>query len=195
MPKSRYLHYYEQSICDTLISSGKVNCVMQLPCLKGLVIVASCSSGASNCSTQGGLALITGQRAKTVRAKRSIAAFDLREKEVVSCLVTLRGAQLHRFLDLLVTFVMPKWDFTAVNNSGRSLRDILGKKPNFAGLKHEKTSSTQYSTISFGQKQVFSFPSLEPYFSQLESTGGFNMHIMIDQKRCLHGDKAVIWGF
>ena len=185
MAKSRYLYHYEQSVCDTLISSGHIGCVMQLPSLQGLLMVASSNSNASSVTGQGALALITGQRAKTLRAKKSIAAFNLRENDVVSCLVTLRGAQLYDLLDLLVTEVMPRWPKIPVVNQ----------------INLENPATTFHNnSVCFGQSYMFTFPQLEPYFPQFESAGGFNVHMMINPKRYKAQGKVefgmrVIWGF
>ena len=202
MLKPRYLYYYQQSICDTLINSRRVSCVMELPSLQGLVAVQSCSPGASSVAAQGALSLITGQRAKALRAKKSIAAFNLRENDVVSCVVTLRGAQLYKFLDLLLTFVMPKWENSSKVFSGRSLQ-ITASVPEKNGNEKKtskhlglQTQRKKKNTISFGQSHIFSFPQLEPYFPQFESSGGFNMHIAINEKRnCQIPSSSLIWGF
>lgn len=54
------------------------------------------------------LALITGQKPVTRRARKSIAAFKLREGLPVGCSVTLRGDRMYEFLDRLITITLPR---------------------------------------------------------------------------------------
>ena len=213
MANSPYLYYYEQFICDTLICTRNIHSVMQLPYLQGVTCVASSSSGKHTCSTKGALELITGQRAKTTRARRSIAAFNLRENTIVSCQVTLRKHQLYSFLDLFVNFIMPQWDFTLKQNAEnmgtpethKGNQMSLGSREKRVPLRIHNLSlvssnlvfSTLTKTISFGQSNFFSFPQLFPYFPQFEFTKGCNMHIMVKPKRCTVASqgKNHIWGF
>ncbi len=65
------------------------------------------------------LTLIAGQKAVPTRARKSIAAFRLREGMTIGARVTLRGSRMFDFLDRLVTIAMPRVrDFRGV--SGRS---------------------------------------------------------------------------
>ncbi len=54
------------------------------------------------------LALIAGQRPAITRAKKSIAAFKLREGMPIGCRVTLRRDRMWHFLDRLVTVALPR---------------------------------------------------------------------------------------
>ena len=178
MPKSRYLYYYQHLVCDTLILSHNVRTPMDLPYLKGLVCVASCDTDTSQLVTKGALELTLAQRGASRLAKKSIAAFNLREMSVVSCQVTLRQAQLYVFLDLLATFVMPSLSWNRENNIPSSRRAAC-------------------HTISFGLSNFLDFPLLEPYFPQFESAKGCNINIMINPKsiRVTPSNFTHIWAF
>jgi large subunit ribosomal protein L5 len=63
------------------------------------------------------LASITGQRPVITRAKRSVAAFKLREGMQIGCMVTLRGDRMYYFLDKLINVALPR------------LRDFQGVSP------------------------------------------------------------------
>jgi large subunit ribosomal protein L5 len=64
----------------------------------------------------GDLALITGQKPVTTRAKKSIAAFKLREGMPIGAMVTLRGDTMYEFLDRLVSVALPRVrDFKGVS--------------------------------------------------------------------------------
>jgi large subunit ribosomal protein L5 len=54
------------------------------------------------------LTTIAGQRAQTRRARKSIAAFKLREGMPVGARVTLRGARMYEFLDRLNSIALPR---------------------------------------------------------------------------------------
>jgi large subunit ribosomal protein L5 len=63
------------------------------------------------------LASITGQRPVITRAKRSVAAFKLREGMQIGCMVTLRGDRMYYFLDKLMNVALPRIrDFQGVSS-------------------------------------------------------------------------------
>jgi large subunit ribosomal protein L5 len=65
------------------------------------------------------LARITGQRPVTTRAKKSIAAFKVRQGMPVGVMVTLRGEQMFEFLDRLMNIALPRVrDFRGVSPKG-----------------------------------------------------------------------------
>jgi large subunit ribosomal protein L5 len=65
------------------------------------------------------LGRITGQRAVTTRAKKSIAAFKVRQGMPVGTMVTLRGERMYEFLDRLLNIALPRVrDFKGVSPKG-----------------------------------------------------------------------------
>ena len=65
------------------------------------------------------LTAIAGQKAVVTRAKKSIAAFKLREGMAIGCRVTLRGERMWDFLDKLVNFALPRVrDFRGIPDRG-----------------------------------------------------------------------------
>ena len=70
------------------------------------------------------LGKITGQKPAVRQAKKSIAAFKLREGDVVGYQVTLRGKRMDTFLDKLIHVALPRTrDFRGIN---RSVVDEMG---------------------------------------------------------------------
>lgn len=70
------------------------------------------------------LSKITGQKAAPRKAKKSIAAFKLREGDVVGYQVTLRGKRMDTFLDKLIHVALPRTrDFRGIK---RSVVDQMG---------------------------------------------------------------------
>jgi large subunit ribosomal protein L5 len=75
-----------------------VNCVTR-DCVQNGKVVESIASD---------LQSITGQKPVTVRAKKSIASFKLRQGQALGCSVTLRGNRMYDFLDRLVNITLPR---------------------------------------------------------------------------------------
>jgi large subunit ribosomal protein L5 len=62
------------------------------------------------------LGQITGQKPVVTRAKKSIAAFKVREGQPIGAMVTLRGDRMYEFMDRLVNVVLPRVrDFKGVS--------------------------------------------------------------------------------
>jgi len=65
------------------------------------------------------LTAIAGQKAVVTRAKKSIAAFKLREGMPIGCRVTLRRTRMWDFLDRLMNFALPRVrDFRGISDRG-----------------------------------------------------------------------------
>ena len=63
------------------------------------------------------LTLITGQKPKITKAKKSVAQFHLREGQAIGAYVTLRGDRMWEFLDRLLTMALPRIrDFKGINS-------------------------------------------------------------------------------
>ena len=116
--------YNKQILPDILKETGKTN-RLAVPSLEKLVV----SMGFGRATTQGEkgrieevtqhLAQITGQKPVVTLAKKSVAAFKLREGMKVGAKVTLRGDRMFEFLDRLITVALPRVrDFRGVSNKG-----------------------------------------------------------------------------
>ncbi|MDR2503356.1 MAG: 50S ribosomal protein L5, partial [Deltaproteobacteria bacterium] len=65
------------------------------------------------------LTAIAGQKATVTKAKKSIAAFKVREGMSIGCRVTLRGSRMWDFLDKLFNFALPRVrDFRGIQDRG-----------------------------------------------------------------------------
>ncbi len=63
------------------------------------------------------LSALTGQKAVITRAKKSIAAFKVREGMPIGAMVTLRGDRMYEFLDRLINIALPRVrDFRGVSS-------------------------------------------------------------------------------
>jgi len=62
---------------------------------------------------------ITGQKPVTTRARKSVAAFKLRQGMAIGSMVTLRGARMYEFLDRLISIALPRVrDFRGISPNG-----------------------------------------------------------------------------
>lgn len=65
------------------------------------------------------LSLITGQRPVSIKAKRSVSNFKLREGMVIGVKVTLRDSRMYEFLDRFINVALPRVkDFRGINDKG-----------------------------------------------------------------------------
>ena len=97
--------------------------VMAIPKISKVVINMGLGEATSNAKivdvASDELSRIAGQKATVRRAKKSIAAFKVREGMAVGAMVTLRGARMYEFLDRLVSIALPRVrDFKGISGKG-----------------------------------------------------------------------------
>src|SRR5438445_5992744 len=113
------------------------------------------------------LSQITGQKPVTTKAKKSIAAFKVREGQAIGAMVTLRGDRMYEFLDRLVNVVLPR------------VRDFKGvSTKSFDGR----------GNYTLGLPDPLLFPEID--YSRVDKTKGMNVTIVTtaqtdDQARVL----------
>jgi len=113
---------YQDNIVPELMKSGKYGNIMEVPRLKKIVVnmgVGVPGDRDELNAVAGDLARITGQQPVITRARKSIAAFRLREGMAIGCKVTLRDARMYEFMHRLVQVALPRIrDFRGVSASG-----------------------------------------------------------------------------
>ena len=97
--------------------------VMAIPRITKVVINMGLGEATSNAKivdvASDELSRIAGQKATVRRAKKSIAAFKVREGMPVGAMVTLRGQRMYEFLDRLVSIALPRVrDFKGISGKG-----------------------------------------------------------------------------
>ena len=109
---SQVERFYHQVVTRDLILQKRVRGGMELPLIRKVVINTTSKRFAINRRelTLGlaALLLVSGQRGQLTIARKSIAAFKLREGTPLGCKVTLRGKKGYSMVDKLVTFVLPR---------------------------------------------------------------------------------------
>jgi len=103
---------YESELRPQLKEELGLSSVMQVPKLTKITLnmgVGEAKTDAKVLDTaMEELTIIAGQRPQMRRARKSIAAFKLREGMPVGAKVTLRGARMYEFLDRLVSVALPR---------------------------------------------------------------------------------------
>jgi large subunit ribosomal protein L5 len=97
--------------------------VMAIPKISKIVINMGLGEATSNAKivdvASDELSRIAGQKSTVRRAKKSIAAFKVREGMAVGAMVTLRGERMYEFLDRLVSVALPRVrDFKGISGKG-----------------------------------------------------------------------------
>ena len=103
----------------------------------------------------GHMTQLAGQKPQITRARKSVAAFKLREGMEIGCRVTLRGRRMYEFLDRLIALVLPR------------VRDFRGLNPNaFDGR----------GNYSLGLNEQMVFPEVNP--DSVKTTHGMNITLV-----------------
>jgi large subunit ribosomal protein L5 len=103
---------YKNEVVPELMKSYGYKNVMQVPRLEKVVLNIGLGEAISDAkaleSAEKDLAAITGQHPITIRSRKSIAAFHLREGMTIGMKVTLRGERMYHFFDKLVNITLPR---------------------------------------------------------------------------------------
>lgn len=109
---NRVQEKYINQVKPALMETFKYKSVMQAPKLDKIVINMGVGDAMSNAKALDAavedLTQITGQKPVITKAKKSIAAFKLREGVAIGCKVTLRGEKMYQFYDKLVSISLPR---------------------------------------------------------------------------------------
>jgi len=110
--QSRVLEQYKGKVIPVLREKYKYTSVMQVPKLEKIVL--NCGVGETTTNSKAidyvvyAMRQISGQQPVVTRAKKSIAAFKLREGLPIGVKVTLRGRRMYDFFDRLVAIALPR---------------------------------------------------------------------------------------
>jgi large subunit ribosomal protein L5 len=118
---ARLKQKYETEIKQALGKELNITNVMAIPKLEKIVINMGLGEATQNVKIMdplvADLASIAGQKPVTTKAKKSIAAFKVREGMPIGAMVTLRGDTMYEFLDRLISIALPRVrDFRGVSS-------------------------------------------------------------------------------
>jgi large subunit ribosomal protein L5 len=150
---------YDTELRGQLKQSLGLGNIMEVPRLEKIVVNMGVGRATQQASLLEGavtdLTLITGQKPLVTRARRSIAAFKLREGVPIGAKVTLRGDRMWEFLDRLIALAIPR------------IRDFRGLPPNgFDGR----------GNYTFGVNEQLIFPEIE--YDKIDVVRGMDITIV-----------------
>jgi large subunit ribosomal protein L5 len=118
---ARLKEHYRKNVIPALTKEFNYANVMSVPKVDKITLNIGMGEATQNVklldSAVAELATIAGQKPVITKAKKSIAAFKLRENMPIGCMVTLRGDRMYEFLDRLVNVALPRVrDFRGVSS-------------------------------------------------------------------------------
>jgi large subunit ribosomal protein L5 len=111
---------FEKEVAPALLKELELGNKMAVPRLNKIVVNMGVGEATQNAKVLdpavNELGQITGQKPVVTRARKSIAAFKVREGQAIGAMVTLRGDRMYEFFDRLVSVVLPRVrDFRGVS--------------------------------------------------------------------------------
>jgi large subunit ribosomal protein L5 len=155
--------YYNETVVPKLKETFNYTNPMQIPKIEKIVINMGLGEAIHNIkiidSAVDELKQISGQQPVVTRAKKSIAAFKLREGMPIGCMVTLRKIRMYDFLNKLINVALPRV---------RDFRGISGKAFDGSG------------NYSLGIKEQLIFPEID--YDKIDKIKGLNITIVTSAK-------------
>lgn len=150
---------FKKEIISSLVELHGYKNVMQVPRLEKIVLNIGMGETLLNAkaleAAEGDLAAISGQHPVTTRAKKSIAAFKLREGMLIGLKVTLRGERMYDFFDKLVNAVLSR------------IREFDGVP---------RTSFDGHGNYTLGLKEQILFPEID--YDKVDKVRGLEISIV-----------------
>ena len=155
---ARLKQHYTKTVVPNLSKEFGFKNVMAVPKLEKISVNIGLGEATQNAKLMDGavneLGQITGQKAVVTKARKSIAAFKLRENMPIGCMVTLRGDRMYEFFDRLVNVALPR------------VRDFRGvSTKSFDGR----------GNYTLGIRDQLIFPEID--YAKVEKTKGMNISI------------------
>lgn len=111
-PAPRLRERYGEAVAPAMREQFTYGNVMQIPRVTKVIVNMGVGEALQDSKTLDNavreMALISGQKPLVTKAKKSIAAFKLREGNPIGCKVTLRGVRMWEFLDRLFSVALPR---------------------------------------------------------------------------------------
>ncbi|MDB5082495.1 MAG: ribosomal protein [Chloroflexi bacterium] len=170
-PPARLRLKYKGEVVDALMKQFNYKNVMQVPSLKKVVVNVGLGEAIANAkaldAALNDLTAIVGQKPMVNRAKKSIAAFKVREGMPVGISVTLRGARMYEFLDRLINVALPR------------VRDFSGVPKRFDG----------HGNFTLGLKEQIIFPEID--YDKVDKVRGMEVTIVTSAKNDEEGQQLI----
>jgi len=160
---TRLKEKYRNEVAQAMMQKFGYKNVMEIPKVEKVVINMGVGEAVGNPkvldAAVNDMTLIAGQKPVITRAKKSIAAFKIREGMPIGAKVTMRGERMYQFLDKLVNISLPR------------VRDFRGISPkSFDGR----------GNYTLGIKEQLIFPEIE--YDKVDKIRGMEIIIVTTAK-------------
>ena len=160
---TRMQEHYKAKVVPVLKERFGYQNVMQVPRLEKITLNMGVGEAMTDKkiidNAANDLAQISGQKPAITRARKSVAAFKVRQNWPIGCRVTLRGARMYEFLDRLINVAIPR------------IRD-------FRGLSARSFDGS--GNYSLGIKEQIIFPEID--FDKVDAVRGLDITIVTSAK-------------
>jgi len=160
---ARLKQFYKDSVIKSMTEQFGYTSVMQVPRIEKITLNMGVGEAVADKKVMehavGDMEKIAGQKAIVTKAKKSVAAFKIRDDYPVGCKVTLRRERMYEFLDRLITVAIPRI---------RDFRGISGKSFDGRG------------NYNMGVKEQIIFPEIE--YDKIDALRGMNITITTTAK-------------
>ncbi len=153
---ARLSEHYKQTVVGQLTEQFGYGSVMQVPRLEKITLNMGVGEAIGDKkvldNAVGDMERIAGQKVVVTKARRSVAAFKIREGWPIGCMVTLRRERMYEFLDRLISIAIPR------------IRDFRGFSPRgFDGR----------GNYSIGVREQIVFPEID--YDKIDAIRGLNV--------------------
>ncbi len=160
---ARLKQFYKDSVVQKMTEQFGYTSVMQVPRIDKITLNMGVGEAVADKKVMehavGDMEKIAGQKAIVTKAKKSVAAFKIRDDYPVGCKVTLRRERMYEFLDRLITVAIPRI---------RDFRGISAKSFDGRG------------NYNMGVKEQIIFPEIE--YDKIDALRGMNITITTTAK-------------
>jgi large subunit ribosomal protein L5 len=155
---ARLKQFYKDSVVKKMTEQFGYTSVMQVPRIEKITLNMGVGEAVADKKVMenavGDMEKIAGQKVVVTKAKKSVAAFKIRDDYPVGCKVTLRRERMYEFLDRLITVAIPRI---------RDFRGIPAKSFDGRG------------NYNMGVKEQIIFPEIE--YDKIDAIRGMNITI------------------
>ncbi len=160
---ARLKDFYKDSVVKSMTEQFGYTSMMQVPRIEKITLNMGVGEAVADKKVMenavGDMEKIAGQKVIVTKAKKSVAAFKIRDDYPVGCKVTLRRERMYEFLDRLVTVAIPR------------IRDFRGvSAKSFDGR----------GNYNMGIKEQIIFPEIE--YDKIDAIRGMNITITTTAK-------------
>ncbi|HNV87337.1 MAG TPA: 50S ribosomal protein L5 [Methylotenera sp.] len=160
---ARLKQFYKDSVVKKMTEQFGYTSIMQVPRIEKITLNMGVGEAVADKKVMenavGDMEKIAGQKVIVTKAKKSVAAFKIRDDYPVGCKVTLRRERMYEFLDRLITVAIPRI---------RDFRGIPAKSFDGRG------------NYNMGVKEQIIFPEIE--YDKIDAIRGMNITITTTAK-------------